>query len=379
MKFKILNSKFETEQMKLSEITTYLESIAPLAYQESYDNAGLLVGDPQKEINQTLITLDVTEAILDEAIETKSDLIVAHHPIIFGGLKKITGKNEVERCVIKAIKNDIAIYASHTNLDSVLGGVNSKICEKLGLENIQILAPVSGQLKKLVTFIPFDHAANVQQAIFKVGAGHIGNYDSCAYSIPGKGSFRGDEKTKPFVGEPGEIHYENEIRFETVFPAHIQGQVIRALIEAHPYEEVAYDIYSLDNENPQVGIGMIGELTAPIEEKKFLQQTKKIFGPGAVKHSPLIGKKVKKVAVCGGSGSFLIRQAINSKADIFVTGDLKYHQFFEADGKIVLADIGHFESEQFTKEVFYELLTKKFPKFAVRLSEVNTNPVNYLV
>ncbi|MGQ7870074.1 Nif3-like dinuclear metal center hexameric protein [Sunxiuqinia sp. sy24] len=365
--------------MILSEITTYLESVAPLAYQESYDNAGLLVGDPDKEVKQALITLDVTEEVLDEAIASKSDLIIAHHPLIFGGLKKLNGKNEVERCVIKAIQNNIAIYASHTNLDSVIGGVNSKICEKLGLQNCQVLSPVAGQLKKLVTFIPFDQAIKVQQAIFKTGAGQIGHYDSCAYSIPGKGSFRGDETTQPFVGKPGEIHYENELRFETIFPKHIESKVIRALTEAHPYEEVAYDIYSLDNLHPQVGIGMVGELPKPMDEKRFLRMTKKTFGTGVIKHSPLRNEKVQKIAVCGGSGSFLIKQAIAAKADVFVTGDLKYHQFFEAEGKIVLADIGHFESEQFTKEVFYELLTKKFPKFAIRLSGVNTNPVNYLV
>ena len=371
--------KVKIHKMKLKEITTYLESVAPLAYQESYDNAGLLVGNPEQEISQALITLDVTEAILDEAIETKSKLVIAHHPLIFGGLKKLTGKNEVERCVIKAIQHNIAIYASHTNLDSVYGGVNSKICEKLGLENSKILSPASGQLKKLVTFIPFEQAAQVQQAVFDAGAGHIGNYDSCAYTIPGKGSFRGSENTQPFVGKPGQIHYENELRFETVFPEHLQSKVIQALIEAHPYEEVAYDIYSLDNVHPQVGIGMIGELPKAMDEKRFLRLTRKTFGAAVVKHSPLRNQKVRRIAVCGGSGSFLIAQAIGAKADVFVTADLKYHQFFEAEGKIVLADIGHFESEQFTKEVFYELLTKKFPKFAIRLSEVNTNPVNYLV
>ncbi|KOH42891.1 Nif3-like dinuclear metal center hexameric protein [Sunxiuqinia dokdonensis] len=365
--------------MKLKEITKYLESVAPLAYQESYDNAGLLVGNPEQEIKQALITLDVTESIIDEAIATKSNLIIAHHPLIFGGLKKLTGKNEVERCVIKAIQHNLAIYASHTNLDSIHGGVNSKICDKLGLENCQVLSPISGHLKKLVTFIPFEQAGHVQQAIFSAGAGHIGNYDSCAYTMPGKGSFRGSENTQPFVGKPGQIHYENELRFETIFPKHLQNKVIQALIEAHPYEEVAYDIYPLDNVNPQVGIGMVGELPKAMDEKKFLRMTRKVFGAAVVKHSSLRSQKVKKVAVCGGSGSSLIQQAIGAKADVFVTADLKYHQFFEAEGKIVLADIGHFESEQFTKEVFYELLTKKFPKFAIRLSEVNTNPVNYLV
>jgi dinuclear metal center YbgI/SA1388 family protein len=365
--------------MQLSKITTYLESAAPLEYQEPYDNAGLLVGHPGQEITQALITLDVTEAVLDEAISNKCNLIISHHPLIFNGLKKLNGKNEVERCVIKAIQNNLAIYAAHTNLDSVLGGVNSKICEKLGLQKCQMLSAAPGQLKKLVTFIPFEHAEKVQQAVFEAGAGNIGNYDSCAYGIAGKGSFRGNEKSNPFVGKKGEIHYENEIRLETIFPGHLQPQVIDALLQSHPYEEVAYDIYSLDNTNPQSGIGMVGELDKAMDEIKFLRFAKKAFNAKVARHSPTLGRMVKKVAVCGGSGSFLIPKAIGVKADVFITADLKYHQFFEAEGKIVLADIGHFESEQFTKEVFYELLTKKFPKFAIRLSEVGTNPVNYLV
>ncbi|MGQ8336585.1 Nif3-like dinuclear metal center hexameric protein [Sunxiuqinia sp. A32] len=365
--------------MKIAEIIKQIELLAPPAFQESYDNAGLLVGNSQQEVNQALITLDVTEAVLDEAIQNKSDLIIAHHPLIFSGLKNINGKNEVERCVIKAIQNNIAIYAAHTNLDSVHGGVNSKICEKLGLINCRVLAPASEQLRKLVTFVPNDHLENVQQAIFDVGAGHIGNYDSCGYSSQGKGSFRGNENSKPFVGTKGEIHYEAESRFETIFPKYIQGSIISALLKAHPYEEVAYDIYPLENKNPMVGMGMIGELAEAMDEKEFLHFAKNSFHAKVVRHSPLRSQKVKKIAVCGGSGSFLIRQAISANADVLITGDIKYHQFFEAESKIVIADIGHFESEQFTKEVFYELLTKNLRKFAVRLSEVNTNPVNYLV
>jgi len=365
--------------MQISEITNYIESIAPLAYQESYDNAGLLVGNPKDEVEKALICLDVTEAVVDEAIGGGFQLIIAHHPLIFSGLKKLNGKNEIERCVQKAIKNDIAIYAAHTNLDSVHGGVNSKISQRLQLKNCKILSPVKGQLKKLVTFIPTEQSEAVKQAIFEAGAGNIGNYDSCGYSSNGTGCFRGNDSTNPFVGEPGELHYEAEVRFETVFPAAKQRAVVAALLKTHPYEEVAYDIYPLDNEYEQVGAGMVGELETPISELEFLQFVKKQFKCEVIRYSPLQGRKVKKVAVCGGAGSFLIRQAISSGADIFITGDMKYHQFFEAEGKIIIADIGHFESEQFTKEVFYELLTKKFPKFAVRLSAVNTNPINYLI
>ena len=362
---------------KLKEITNYFENIAPLSLQESYDNAGLIIGDKNAEISSVLVTLDVTEEIIDEAISQKAQLIVAHHPIVFSGLKKITGKNYVERSLIKAIKNDIAIYAAHTNLDSVTGGVNSKICEKLNLNNCKILQSVSGQLKKLVTFIPVEHSEVVRKAVFNAGAGTIGNYDSCGFETEGEGSFRGNENSNQFVGEKGKLHSEKEIRFETIFPAYLQGKVIQALLNSHPYEEVAYDIYSLENKFDKVGMGMIGTLPEPKSENEFLIQLKKTFNTGVIKHTALLNKDVKKIAVCGGSGSSLLKQAIAAGADFFVSGDFKYHQFFDAENKIVIADIGHFESEQFTKELFYELLTKKFPKFAIHLSEANTNPVFY--
>ena len=365
--------------MQLKEITRFIESIAPLAFQESYDNSGLIVGHPEDEISGILITLDITEDIVDEAIRKNLNLIVAHHPIIFGGLKKLNRRNYIERCVAKAIKNDIAIYSAHTNIDSVFGGVNSRICEKLQLQNCQILSPVQGFLKKLVTFVPINSAENVKKALFEAGAGHIGNYDSCSFSLNGTGSFRGNDQTSPYVGEKNRLHNEEETRIETIFPKHLQSKVIQALLNAHPYEEVAYDIYPLDNEYARVGSGMIGELETPVDEMEFLQNLKSTFNCGAVRYTRLLGKPIKRVAVCGGSGSQFLGQAIARNADIFVSGDFKYHQFFDAEGKLIIADIGHYESEQFTKEVFYELLTKKFPIFAIHLSEWNTNPMNYLV
>ncbi|GAB1453413.1 Nif3-like dinuclear metal center hexameric protein [Draconibacterium sp.] len=361
----------------VKDITNFLENFAPLGLQESYDNAGLITGDINTEITSVLITLDVTERVVEEAIQKKAQLIVAHHPIIFSGLKKITGKNYVERTIIKAIKNDIAIYAAHTNLDSVDGGVNRKICDKLGLENCKILQPVAGQLKKLVTFIPVDNADEVRETVFNAGAGNIGNYDSCGFVTEGKGSFRGNENSNPFAGKKGEIHAEREVRFETIFPGYLQGRIIDALLKSHPYEEVAYDIYPLENKFDKIGMGMVGTLAEPIAETLFLKQLKQTFNTGVIKHTTLLGKNVGRVAVCGGSGSFLLDAAIAAGADFFVSGDFKYHQFFDAENKTVIADIGHFESEQFTKELFYELLTKKFPTFAVHLSEVGTNPVFY--
>ena len=365
--------------MQLKQITQYLETVAPLSFQESYDNAGLIIGHPDDEISGILITLDITEEIIDEAISKKLNLIVAHHPIVFSGLKKLNGKNYIERCVAKAIKNDIAIYASHTNLDSVFGGVNSKICELLNLQNCRILAPTASFLKKLVTFVPKEQAEQVRKAIFDAGAGQIGNYDSCSFNQSGTGTFRGNDQTNPFVGKKNQLHHESETRIETIFPKHLQSAIIRALLNAHPYEEVAYDIYPLDNEYTQVGIGMIGELQQPVDELDFLKKLKETFHCQVVKHTALLGKPIRKVAVCGGSGSSYLNRAMALKADIFISGDFKYHQFFDAEKQIVVADIGHYESEQFTKEVFYELLTKKFPKFAVHLSAINTNPVNCLI
>lgn len=365
--------------MQIKEITQYIESIAPLAYQESYDNAGLIVGNANDEVSGILITLDITEEIIDEAIRKGLNLVISHHPIVFSGLKKLNGRNYVERSVIKAIRNNIAIYSAHTNLDGVFGGVNSKICEKLKLQNCRMLVPMQGFLKKLVTFVPTEDAESVRTALFEAGAGHIGNYDSCSYNLTGQGSFKANEKANPYVGEKNKLHFEQEIRIETIFPKHLQHTVIDALLKAHPYEEVAYDIYPLDNDFALGGTGMIGELAEPADELNFLQTIKETFHCQALKHTSLLGKPINKVAVCGGSGSSFLSKAMAQNADIYISADFKYHQFFDAEQKIIIADIGHYESEQFTKEVFYELLTKKFPKFAVHLSEISTNPVSYLI
>lgn len=346
-------------------------------YQESYDNSGLQVGDNGMEISGALVTLDITEEVIDEAIRKKLNLVIGHHPVIFGGLKSITGKNMTERVVRKAIRNDIAIYAAHTNLDVIRQGVSGKICDVIGLKNTKILEPVAGKLKKLVVFVPHAHAEKVRQAIFEAGAGVIGNYDSCSYNIEGQGTFRGGEDTDPFVGERGKVHFEPEVRVETIFPDHVKGKVITAMLAAHPYEEVAYDLYPLENKYTEIGLGMMGELEEPMEETAFLGLLRERFHTGVIRHSALLGKKIRKVAVCGGAGSTLLRRAISEKADIFVSGDFKYHQFFDAEGKIIIADIGHFESEQHTREIFYDLVIKNFPKFAVQLSEVNTNPIKY--
>jgi len=363
--------------MKHKEIINEIEKIAPLSLQENYDNAGLITGNPDNEFTAAILSIDTTEEIVQEAIDKGANMVISHHPIIFSGLKKLNGKNYIERTIIKAIKNDIAIYAAHTNMDNVSVGVNAKICEKLGLKKCKVLSPKHGELKKLVTFIPTKHFDIVSKEVFSAGAGHIGNYDSCSYSLEGKGSFRALDGANPFVGNQGEIHFEKEIRFETIFPVHKQSNVISALLKSHPYEEVAYDIYPLDNTYDKIGAGMIGELENPISEKQFLDKIKTIFNVKCIKHTDFLNKNIKKVAVSGGNGSFLLEKAIGNSADIFISGDFKYHQFFDAEKRILIADIGHYESEQFTKELFYDILTKKFANFAFYFSEKNTNPVNY--
>jgi len=364
--------------MLLKEILSCLESFAPLAYQEDYDNAGLITGNQDMQITGVLITVDVIEDIVDEAIKKGCNLILSHHPIIFSGLKKITGRSYIEKTIIKAIKNDIAIYAAHTNLDSIWGGVNSKIADKLNIKNQRILAPVKGQLMKIVYFVPEEYAEKTRTAIFKAGAGHIGNYDMCSFNQHGEGTFRAGEEANPFVGSKGQIHLEKEIRVESIFPKHLKNAIIKSLIDSHPYEEVAFDIYPLENDFERAGLGIIGELENSMLELEFLNRVKEVFGAKCIRYTKLLGKPVKRVAVCGGSGSSLLKDALRQKADIFISADFKYHQFFDAEGQIVIGDIGHFESEQITKELFYELLIKNFPKFAIHLSEINSNPINYL-
>lgn len=365
--------------MKLSVLIKHLEAFAPLNYQEDYDNSGLIVGDPNEEIQGALVALDCLENIVDEAILHNCNLIITHHPIVFKGLKKITGKNYVERVVLKAIKNNIALYAIHTNLDHVHYGVNGVISGRLGLKNTKILSPKGDILKKLVTFCPVAQADMVRTAIFDAGAGDISNYSECSFNADGFGTFKAGEDTDPFVGEKGIQHREPEVRIESIFKIQDQRRVLLALFEHHPYEEVAYDIYPLENKLENVGAGMIGWLEEPLDGHEFLRMLKNSMDATVIRHTRLLPKKIRKVAVCGGSGSFLLKEAIAAGADVFVTADFKYHEFFDADEKLVIADIGHFESEQFTSDLLIDIIQEKFPNFAIRLTEHNTNPINYFI
>ncbi len=363
--------------MKIADIISFLESLADPSLQEHYDNAGLIIGDKNWECRGIICCLDAIEDVINEAAKKNCNLLIAHHPIIFGGLKKINGKNYVEKAVISAIKKDIAIYAIHTNLDNVLEGVNGKIASLLGLRNNSILLRKEGTLKKLFTFAPVDKAVEVRNAIFRAGGGHIGDYAECSFNSEGTGTFKGEEGANPYVGEVGKQHQEKEIKIEMIFPSWLENNIISALKAAHPYEEVAYDVISLANKHPGIGSGIIGQLPEPTDEINFLNHIKRIFRVSVIRHTSLLGKPVKKVAVCGGAGSFLVSKALAAGVDMYITADMKYHEFFDANGRMVIADIGHYESEQFTVELLAEILEGKFPNFAVLKTEVQTNPVMY--
>ena len=364
--------------MQIKDVTNYIEQLAPLAYAESFDNVGLLVGNYATEVTGVLVTLDTLEKTVDEAIAKNCNLIVSFHPIIFGGLKKLNGNNYVERVVLKAIKNDIAIYAIHTALDNVNSGVSARMCEVLGIKNYKTLIPKKGIIKKLTTYAPNTEAEEIRKALFNVGAGSIGNYDNCSFNFNGQGSYKGNEASNPVIGEKGQLMFEEESCITVTFESHLESKVLKALFNTHSYEEVAYEITTLENVHQQVGMGMIGDLPKAMLEKDFLQFVKTTFKTGCVRHSELLNKKIKKVAVLGGSGSFAIKNAIRQGADAYISADFKYHEFFQAEKRILLADVGHYESEQFTKNLLVEYLNKKFSTFAIILSEESTNPIYYI-
>ena len=362
----------------IAEVSQFLQQLAPIAYQEGYDNSGLITGNLSWEVTGALITLDCTEEVVKEAVDNKCNLIVAHHPILFKPIKKLTGANYVERTIILAIQHNIAIYAIHTNLDNVKDGVNKMIGEKLGLTNLKILAPKKETLLKLVTFIPKTHSQQVLSAIHRAGAGQIGEYKDCSFTIEGTGRFSPSENTKPFIGTANASEQVSEDRIEVILPRHLENSVLKALRRSHPYEEVAYYLNEITNENQEVGSGMIGDLEPEMETIEFLKKVKSTMGVGCVRHTSICYENIKKVAICGGAGSFLTQTAKRAGAQIFISADFKYHEFFDAENQIILADIGHYESEQFTKDLLRNVLQGKFVTFASIFSKTITNPISYL-
>lgn len=363
--------------MRIDDVIKILESWAPRSWQESYDNSGLITGDRQANCTSILCALDATEDVIAEAQQRGCNLVVAHHPIVFGGLKRIDPDHYVGKALIRAIKHDIAIYAIHTNLDNLLEGVNAAMADRIGLIKRSTLVAKANTLKKLHTYVPTNHLDAVCEALFAAGAGHIGRYDQCSFRQAGEGTFRALAGANPFVGEPGKMHREPEWKLEVLYPAHVESAILNAMRAAHPYEEVAYDLVGVSNAHPSVGAGLVGELPEPMEEATFLAMLKSAFGCGVIRHTPVSGRTIRRVALCGGAGSFMISNALAIGADAYVTADLKYHEFFEADGKMLLADVGHYESEQFNIPLIQSFLAEKFPTFAVLKTERNTNPVRY--
>jgi dinuclear metal center YbgI/SA1388 family protein len=363
--------------MQIAEVTNFLESLAHPSLQENYDNAGLITGDVFWNCTGIICSLDTTEEVILEAVKKKCNLVVSHHPIIFSGLKQINGKNYVEKAIIAAIKHDIAIYAIHTNIDNVLDGVNGRISALLGLQHTTILRPRPSTLRKLYTFVPLAQSEQVRAAIFGAGGGQIGNYSECSFNGPGIGTFKAGPGTDPFVGKNGQRHEENEVRIEVVYPAYLERPILEAMKAAHPYEEVAYDILPLANTHPGIGSGIVGFLEREIDELGFLRQLKSVFGLSVIRHTAFRSRPVQKIAICGGAGSFLISNALAAGADCYITSDIKYHEFFDANNRILIADIGHYESEQFTTDLLVERLEQKFTTFAVLKTAVGTNPVRY--
>lgn len=364
--------------MQIKEIIRAIEAFAPPCYQESYDNSGVQVGPTDIECTGALLTLDITEKVILEAKEKACNLVIAHHPLIFSGIKKISGNNAIERCIILAIRNNITLYAAHTNLDNMQKGVNDKIADKLGLKNRSVLSPMSNTLYKLYTYVPETHIEQVRQALFDTGAGAIGNYEHCSFNSPGTGTFKGNAAAQPFIGQAGgALERVAEIRLEVIVPGHLKGAVLGTLKASHPYEEVAYELVALVNSNQDLGAGLIGSLEQPLPAGEVLELIKTQLKAPVIRHTNLVKDPIKTIALCGGSGSFLLKQALSARADLFLTADYKYHQFFEAEDQLIIADIGHYESEQFTVEIFNEIINKKFPNFAVYLSQTKTNPINY--
>lgn len=363
--------------MKINQIVQILEEWAPTSYAEDFDNVGLLVGNKNRSCTAALITHDVSVAVVEEAIANNCNLIICFHPIIFKGLTAITGKNYVEKTVLKAIENKIAIYALHTALDNHEFGISYHLGQLLSLTKQRILIPQKNNLFHLTTYVPISDKEKLLTALHDAGAGSLGNYSHCSFSVAGEGRFLPHQNSTPAIGEKNAMTHVEEVQIGVIVPKHTQQKVLNALENAHPYETVAYELIAIENQHPNIGLGSIGELKSPLPINDFLKKVKSALNIPYIRHSESGKKNIKTVAVLGGSGSFCIDAAKRQGADALVTADLKYHDFFKAEKDLLLIDAGHYETEQFTKRLILEYLTKKIPNFAFTLSEENTNPVKY--
>ena len=365
------------ESIPLKTLLDNIEGWAPLALQEDYDNAGLILGNPQATVHKALVCLDITPEVVDEAIQLHADLVISHHPAIFKGIKRINPASRLGYMIKQSLCHDIAWYAMHTNLDNTLDGVNSYLAKQLGLQTPRPLIPLKGLYGKLQVYVPSSHAEQLRQALAEAGCGISPKYDHCSFSSQGEGRLRALENARPFVGEPGQLHVEPECKIECLYPVHKTRQVMAVLLASHPYEEPAFDLMPLENTAADKGSGIIGILETPCTETAFLDRLKTLTGVPCIRHSGFKGRQIRKVALCGGSGGSFIHAACGQGADVYITGDLKYHDFTDAETGTWLVDIGHHESEQFAKQLIFNHLTKNFPNFAVSISEQGMNPVSY--
>ena len=362
--------------MTVGDLCGWLEQRAPLRFQEDYDNSGLLVGQRSWTVTGVLCCLDADEAVVHEAVARGCNVVLSHHPIVFKGLKRLTGATAVERTVALALKHNVALYAGHTNWDSIQGGVSFSLAQRLGLVAPRIMMPRGGELLNLVVYVPAEHASPVAEAAFGAGAGRIGAYDECHFSGSGTGTFRPLDGAQPFVGQIGVREVADEHRLEFVLPKHRKSAVQQAVWAAHPYEEVAHSWISLDNSWSEVGYGAVGNLPEPIRLGDFLAVCAAQLGAESVRYSTSsLDRIVQRIAVCGGSGAEFAGAAAAAGADAYVTGDLKYHGFQDPPGGLVLVDVGHGESERPFIDDWAELIRSEFVTFAVLISETDNRPV----
>lgn len=361
----------------LRTLLACIEQWAPFSWQESYDNAGLILGDPDRNVTEALVCFDVTPEVVDEAVRIGAGLIVSHHPAIFKGIKRINPASRLGYMIKQSLCHDIAWCALHTNLDNTLNGVNSYLCEQLGLKDVQPLAPLQDIYGKLQVYVPEAYAEKLRQALAEAGCGAGARYDACSYSSRGEGRFRAGSQAHPFSGQIGELHCEAECKIECLYPLHKTRQVLDVLRTNHPYEEPAFDLLPLRNEATGQGAGAIGNLQESMQETELLDKLKELTGTHCIRHSGFRGRKIRRIALCGGSGGSFIGNACARQADAYITGDLKYHDFADAGSGTWLVDIGHFESEKFAMELIFRFIRKNFPNFAVSISEQARNPVSF--
>lgn len=344
--------------VKAEEVVALIEELAPPGLAEAWDNSGWQVGDPNQEVDRVMVALDIDEQVAGEAVEKGVQLIISHHPLIMKGLKSIRLDTAAGRLTGKLIRAGIGAYAAHTNLDSTRGGINDRLAQKLGLQDTRVLFVVEKEkYLKLVVFVPESHLQDVMGALRRQGAGWIGNYSDCTFQVKGTGTFRPGEGTDPYIGKQGELERVEEVRLETIVPAPIVDKVLKAVIDAHPYEEVAYDLYPLALEGPAKGLGRVGNLSSPVKFSQFVQLVRQALNLSNVRFGGEEGETVNRVAICSGSGADLWPAARAMGAQVLVTGDVKYHAARDMlAGGIKFVDAGHYGTEKIVVELLGDYL-----------------------